>query len=343
MVAHSFVSVYARHVDLLGALFDDARQEPAFLLRTQMRTPFAIELRDGAPLCLVVAARGRVTVRLDADVVEVPEGSTVLVRGERPWVVADRADSDVTAVIHPGQHCENIAGEPVAEQWSQGVRTWGNTADLDAGHVMLTGTYEHMSQRARLLLDAIPDVLVVPEGAIDPALLALFATEVVRDDIAQPVVLERMLDLIVVLAIRHWLRSAEAVPPGVVRGLSDPAVGAAIRLMQSAPSERWTVQALARRVDVSRATFAKRFHELVGTTPIAFLTDWRLSLGADLLTTTDLSIAQIADDVGYGSAFAFSTAFKRRFAVSPHRYRRGDRVEAPPTDEAPVAAATGDQ
>jgi AraC-like DNA-binding protein len=315
-------------VDLLAALFDDPRREPPFLLRTQMRPPFRIELRDRAPLCLVVAARGSVAIRLGDEVAELPEHSTVLVRGERPWSVADRVDSDVTAVIHPGQRCETVAGEPVAERWSRGVRTWGNTSDVDAAHVMLTGTYERMSERGRLLLDALPDVLVAPEGSIDPSLLSLFAGEVVRDDIAQPVVLERMLDLIVVLAVRHWLRHAETLPPGVVRGSSDPTVGSAIRLMQADPAERWTVQSLARRVGVSRATFAKRFHELVGTTPIAFLTDWRLSLGADLLTSTDSSIAAIATEVGYGSAFAFSTAFKRRYGVSPHRFRSGGTSDA---------------
>jgi transcriptional regulator GlxA family with amidase domain len=91
--------------------------------------------------------------------------------------------------------------------------------------------------------------------------------------------------------------------------------------MQTAPAEPWTIQSIARRVGVSRAAFAKRFTALVGTSPIAFLTSWRLAVAADRLTSTDDSIARIANDVGYGSAFALSTAFKRHYGRSPHHFR----------------------
>lgn len=321
MVDDPCVNVYSAVMDVLTGLFVGDPQGPAFLLRTQFVAPFALTIADGAPLTVLLASRGDLTVQHAGQTIVVPESHLVLVRGDRPWSLADRADSEIRAIIHPGQRCETPAGDPLAERWSLGIRTWGNADDASATHVVLVGTYEHVPETGRRTLEALPPALLVPEGAIDPGVLAMFADEVVRDDVAQPVVLSRALDLVVVLAVRHWMRQTESLAPGVLRGLADPVVGPAIRLMQAEPAERWTIQSLARRVGVSRAALAKRFADLVGTTPIAFLTDWRLSIAADRLTTSSDSIGTIANEVGYGSAFALSTAFKRRFGVSPHHYR----------------------
>jgi AraC-like DNA-binding protein len=308
-------------MDVLTGLFVGDPHGPAFLLRTQFVAPFALTIADEAPLTVLLASRGDLTVERAGESLVVPESHLVLVRGDRTWSLSDERDTAVRAVIHPGQRCETPTGEPLADRWSLGIRTWGNADDASATHVVLVGTYERVPETGRQALEALPPVLLVPEGAIDPGLLAMFADEVVRDDVAQPVVLSRALDLVVVLAVRHWMRHHESLPPGVLRGLADPVVGPAIRLMQAEPAERWTIQWLARRVGVSRSVLAKRFADVVGTTPIAFLTEWRLSVAADRLTTSTDSIGAVASDVGYGSAFALSTAFKRRFGVSPHHYR----------------------
>jgi AraC-like DNA-binding protein len=308
-------------VDLLTGLFDGSPGRSPFLLRVQFAAPFALTLADGAALSVLVTSRGDLTLNHPTGTHEVPESTLVLIRGDQPWSIADDPGSPVTAVVPPGQRCESPTGEPLAEQWSLGIRTWGNADEPSATHIMVAGAYETVPETGRSVLASLPDVLVVPDGAIDHGLVAMFAQEVVREDIAQPIVLSRTLDLLVVLAVRYWMRQHGSLPPGALRGLGDPVVGPAIRLLQSEPAERWTIQALARRVGVSRAALAKRFNEVVGTPPIAFLTDWRLSLAADRLATSRDPIARIADEVGYSSAFALSTAFKRRYGVSPHRYR----------------------
>lgn len=308
-------------MDLLAGLFGVDQRDDAFLLRSQLQAPFSLTLADGSPLTVVVAARGPLVVEHPTGRHQVPEGGVVLVRGDRPWSLADRPGAPATAVVHPGQRCESLAGEPLSERWSLGVRTWGNADDDAASHVFLVGVHETVPESGRCLLDALPGVLVVPDGGIDPGLLELLSGEIVRDDIAQSVVLTRTLDLVVVLAVRHWMHEGGAADTGVLRGLADPVVGAAIRLLQADPARRWTIQSLAREVGVSRAGLAKRFTELVGTAPIAFLTDLRLALAADRLVASREPIAGIAEEVGYGSAFALSTAFKRRYGVSPQRFR----------------------
>jgi AraC-like DNA-binding protein len=83
------------------------------------------------------------------------------------------------------------------------------------------------------------------------------------------------------------------------------------------------VASLATEAGMSRAAFARRFGEVVGETPMAYLTDWRLTLAADELRGSDATVAAIARTVGYATPFSLSTAFKRRYGLSPQQYRHG--------------------
>ena len=92
--------------------------------------------------------------------------------------------------------------------------------------------------------------------------------------------------------------------------------------MHSDPARAWTVAGLAAETGVSRAALARRFHEVVGEPPMTFLTGWRLALAADLLCEPDATVGSVAEQVGYGSPFALSTAFKRVRGISPQQHRR---------------------
>jgi AraC-like DNA-binding protein len=93
--------------------------------------------------------------------------------------------------------------------------------------------------------------------------------------------------------------------------------------MQHHPEHPWTVAGLADRAGVSRAAFARRFTELVGEPPMAFLIGWRMALAADLLLEPEATIASVARRVGYATPFALSAAFKRERGVSPREHRSG--------------------
>ncbi|MEV0085187.1 helix-turn-helix transcriptional regulator [Saccharopolyspora sp. NPDC050642] len=92
--------------------------------------------------------------------------------------------------------------------------------------------------------------------------------------------------------------------------------------MHAAPEKPWTLAALAREAGVSRTTLAGRFAKLVGEPPLTYLTDWRMTLAADLLAESTDPVAAIAHRVGYADAFGFSAAFKRFHGVSPSKYRQ---------------------
>jgi AraC-like DNA-binding protein len=185
---------------------------------------------------------------------------------------------------------------------------------------------------SRRLLGALPNLLVQPGDAWENPLVEYFAHEIVRDEPGEEAVLDRLLDLLLIAVLREWFAKAESDAPGWYRTHHDPIVGPALRLMQDEPSRPWTVASLGATAGVSRAALARRFNDLVGEPPMTFLTNWRLTVAADLLLEPGETIGSIAHKVGYGSPFALSSAFKRVRGLSPQQYR--DRSEKQPSQSA---------
>jgi AraC-like DNA-binding protein len=246
-------------------------------------------------------------------------GDVAIIRGPEPYTFADRPATSPQAVIHPGQHCTTPWGDELEEAMSLGVRTWGNSHDGAA--TMLVGTYERRSEISERMLESLPQLVVLRAGEWDSPLVGLLSDEVVKDEPGQELVLDRLLDLLVIAVVRAWFARPEAPAPAWYRAHADPVVGKAVRMLHHNPGHAWTVADLAAEVGLSRAALARRFTELVGEPPMTFLTSWRLALAADLLRDTDTTIGAVARDVGYGSAFALSTAFKRERGISPKQHR----------------------
>jgi len=102
----------------------------------------------------------------------------------------------------------------------------------------------------------------------------------------------------------------------------DPYVERALAAMRAEPARRWTVGGLSRVAGLSRAPFARRFRRATGTPPLRWLAEHRLGLAQVRLVETDLALAAIAVEIGYGSEFAFAKAFKRLFGLAPGVFRR---------------------
>ncbi|MDX6584675.1 MAG: hypothetical protein QOI10_3859 [Solirubrobacterales bacterium] len=258
----------------------------------------------------------------DGEPVALCAGDVAVLRGPDHYTVADAPATRPQVVIGPGQVCTDLAGNSVAEQMSLGVRTWGNSAD--GATVLLTGTYQAAGEISRRLLDALPRLIVLAHGDWDCPVIPLLADEIGKDAPGQEVVLDRLLDLLIVAVLRAWFDRPGSAAPAWYTAHADPIVGRALRLLHNNPEHPWTVSSLAAAAGISRAALAKRFTESVGEPPIAFLTTWRLALAADLLCEPETTVGRVARQVGYGSPFTFSTAFKRQYGMSPqdHRLRR---------------------
>jgi len=129
--------------------------------------------------------------------------------------------------------------------------------------------------------------------------------------------LSRLTELMFVEVLRHYMKELAPDQKGWLAGLKDPHVNRAITLMHAQPARAWTVEDLARDAGVSRSALAGRFTDLIGESPMRYLTGWRMHLARQLLCEGHHSLAEIAERVGYESEYAFNRAFKRQAGVPP--------------------------
>ncbi|MFK0105950.1 AraC family transcriptional regulator [Streptomyces sp. NPDC091217] len=309
-------------MDALAGLLEGPRARGAFMIRACFDPPWSVRVEDRAPLTVMLMVRGDAWVLPDAgDPVQLRAGDLAIARGPDAYTCADDPGTAPQALILPGAECAHPDGRPLNGSMDLGVRTWGGSPA--GGTVVFIGTYLMRGEISGRLLDALPPLLTLGADVWECPLTPLLMAEIVRDEPGQEVVLDRLLDLLVIAALRAWFSRPEGEAPGWYRALADPVVGRVLRLVQDDPAHPWTVASLAAKAEVSRAALARRFAELVGEPPMTYLTGWRLALVADALRDTDDTLEAIARRVGYGSAFALSSAFKRVYGVSPQEYRGG--------------------
>ncbi|MGV4981165.1 AraC family transcriptional regulator [Streptomyces sp. NRAIS4] len=314
-------------MDVLSDLLHRARARNAVVRKLVQRPPWSLSFVDAPPLTVVATLAGHASVRSDdPDVapVRLAAGDIALISATSRYTIADAPTTPPQVVIR-GREKQVIDRDESAADVSRGLapRTYGD--GLPGATVLLRGAYELRGDVGDRLLGLLTPTAIVPAGPRTRAALELLADEIARDEPGQDAVIDRALDLVLVLALRAWCARPEATPPAWYRALTDPAVGEALRLVHQDPGQRWTVAGLATRLGMSRAAFAARFTAQVGEPPLTYLTGWRMALAADLLRDTEATIATVAHQVGYEDAFAFSVAFKRLHGATPSMWRRQTR------------------
>lgn len=196
------------------------------------------------------------------------------------------------------------------------------------GAVFFCGAYQFDGDLAGPLLATLPDVIHLRPavGSTLRATMDILGAELLQPEPGQQALLDRLLDVALVQVLRHQLAADVAAAPAWFRAMDDPAIGAALRAVHAEPQRPWTVAELAAEAALSRATFARRFHELVGMAPLAYVTDWRMALAREQLRDTDAGLAAIAQSLGYASEFSFAAAFKRHAGIAPGQWRTRARV-----------------
>jgi len=160
--------------------------------------------------------------------------------------------------------------------------------------------------------------------------LQCLAVEVTRPREGSSALIARLSDVVLIEALRLLSTSApDGAIGGWLVGLRDPALAGALRAMHERPEDRWTIAKLARVAGLSRAAFAERFATMMGEPPMTYFTRWRMFRARTLLRDTTRAIEQIALEIGYGSATAFSFAFQRIHGVPPSAFRRATTAGDP--------------
>ncbi len=307
-------------MDTLGGLLDAPRARGAFALRTVMCAPWCLRVLAESPLTLLAGIKGEMwVVPDDGTPIRLGPGDIAVTRAPDHYNVAGSPETPPTVFIHPGQNCRDAEGNSLLEEMTHDVRTWGN--DPDGETVFIVGAYEHLSDISDRLLRALPSVLSLSRDDWESPLVPLLCDEVVKDEPGQAAVLDRLLDLLVTAVLKAWFAQRDSQRPDWWRFQGDRIVERALRLMHDDPARSWTMTELATEAGASRASLARRFHDLVGEPPMTFLKNWRMALAADLLCQPDETVSTVAEKVGYATPFAFSAAFKRIRGMSPQAYR----------------------
>lgn len=186
---------------------------------------------------------------------------------------------------------------------------------------LLGGYFVFDSPDAGLLVSLLPPLVHLRGADRLATLVRLVREEAVQQAPGRDLVLSRLVEVLIVEALRSV--QGDGAPPGLLRGLAEPRLAAALRRMHGDLSRPWKVTDLAREAAMSRSAFFERFTRVVGAAPMEYLLDWRMAVARHLLRNRRTPLADIAARVGYSSAGAFSTAFARHVGQSPGRYARG--------------------
>lgn len=246
----------------------------------------------------------------------------LVVRGREPLLVS-AGDSVLIPAVYDFTFCSTSPAPPdrldsvPIEVGPNFFRLGDPAAKADVR--MLVGYCTFGSTDAALLVSLLPSLIHARGEGRLTTLIQMAVEEACAERAARDVVLARLMEVLFIEALRS---SGPHCPCGILRGLGDDRVAAAIRHIHEQPTAPWTVAGLARTAAMSRSAFFDRFRQTVGMAPMEYLLHWRMVLAKQLLEHGQASVAEVARRVGYGSSSTFSVAFARHVGTSPSLYAR---------------------
>jgi len=285
-------------------------------------------LRPSAAVSKPISGRGQWGVRYRA--YDAP-GFTIVLAGEA-WIMLDGSEpirlGQGDFLLLPTTPAFSLCSEPgiaciPVEPRDEPVRHGEQAGEPD--FIALGGSFVFERVNAPLLLALLPRLIHIPaaEGRTSRfgRLIALLSEECAADYPGKGLIVQHMLEVLLVEALR-WRSIESGAPAGLLNGMRDPGLARALAAMHADVRANWTVAELARIAGMSRSAFAVRFGEMLGCAPIEYLVRWRMALAKDALRRGAKPLDRIADEIGYESASAFSTAFRKRLGMAPGQFAR---------------------
>jgi AraC-like DNA-binding protein len=315
-------------MDVLADVLSIARVGATVVAQAELVPPWGLEIDPIAQCHVHVVLRGNGWLRITGERghVRLGAGDVVLIRAGVGHSICDDPKTK------PAPHAEVLRAMPQRLASLPPARAHETT-------LVLCAKYLFQGAGAHPLTSLLPPLVHLTAQEAErhvqlPLLLQLLGHEAMDAGAGSELVVPRLVDSLLVFVVRAWLSGQPVAAGGWFGALRDPHISKALGLMHERPAEAWSVEELAHQVGQSRATFARRFLELVGETPVAYLTRWRMCLASKLLGETALSLDEIAPRVGYQTAAAFSRAFRRSLGSAPGAFRANARAgrERPPAE-----------
>jgi AraC-like DNA-binding protein len=315
--------------DPLGEALHAVRMDGAFYCRSELTAPWGLTLPPMAGYVWfhVVTAGAMQLEAPGADPVPLRPGDLALVPHGGGHVLRSGPGADVPGILE-------LEREEVSARYEI-LRHGGGGAPTG----LVCGAVRLGHPAARRLVAALPAILHVEgtrtldAGWMDGT-LRLMAAEARELRPGGEAVITRLADILVIQTLRAWIERDPAARQGWLGALRDRHVGRALALIHREPARDWTVDALADELAMSRSAFAARFTALVGEPAMQYVTRWRMHLALDELTGGDVTVAELADRLGYRSEAAFARAFKRVIGTPPGAVRRAAAAAGGPVASA---------
>jgi AraC-like DNA-binding protein len=322
--------------DTVGSVLARLRLDGALFFRSELTEPFEFESMPLAFADALAPGADRLTL---FHIVASGSCWVAVDDGVRYWanegdvIVMPYGDRHVMGGDGAGAECVSIQSLLEPLPWSElpVLRLGGGGARTD----IVCGYMHSADPLFDPAMRALPPVFVVRltsgaaatwvRASIDYAL----ADSAPPSNLSSSPIATRLPELVLTEVLRVHLATAPAIDHGWIAALHDPLLAPALAALHQDPSRRWTVAALASDVGASRSSLDDRFRQVLGESPIRYLTAWRMHLATDLLATTELSVFTIARRVGYDSEEAFSRAFKRERGASPSHWRAASSRRRP--------------
>lgn len=311
-------------MDLISPLLAQVRTASPLIAFTRLGAKAALALPSNTCARFHYVLDGSCQVVINGELTTVGVGDLVLFpHGSSHVVRTDGAPAGTDIVEHLRSH--DLPVWTAARGLEQPL--FVDIGEMPTVATLLSGAIVFREPGAGMLLPHLPDLIVFHQVSREIADLTRLATEFIEtvdNGAMEPgfsTVALRMLELLVIMALRRWLLDTEH-QSGWLLGLRDPVISKALHAMHDDPGRQWQVGLLAKEAGCSRTRFALRFHDVIGETPIAYLTRLRVGIAKAQLHDTRRSIAQIASDLGYSGANAFSRTFTEIAGQSPSEFRR---------------------
>lgn len=306
-------------MDVLADVLNTAKVESQVFGRSVLSAPWGFQVPPGPQASFHVVALGSCWIHVggerpvqlfQGDVFLLPHGSGHSLTSSDSVEITPMSGIEVLDPLVSEGTCTLIPGP--------GPKT-----------VLVCGVFRFRRWDTHPFLSQLPEFIHIPAeqnqvAAPLRAVLELLLSESRNPNLAGTMVVQRLADVMFVHILRTWIAQQGDGIQGWLPSLRDPQVGRSLALIHKEPGRDWNVEELATEAGMSRSAFSKRFTTLVGQSPMAYLTRWRMDLAARLLQDTEDTLFEVARRVGYTSEYAFNRAFKQTHGQPPGQFRRGE-------------------
>lgn len=308
-------------VKLNGALFYNAEFSSPWSVHAASSQGVATYFKAGVEHVIIyhLVTEGRAYIRLD--------GGQRMTLNAGDLVMIPHGDPHI---MENGSATQTLDGSSqLDEVLAQGLKLWRIGGGGEVTRVVC-GFMACDPRLSRVFLSGLPPVLKISirndaSGQWLEKSIRFSVDQTGASHAGREAVLAKLSEVLFVEALRAYITNLPPGQKGWLAGARDAEVSKALALMHQRPADPWTIASLAQEAGISRSVLAERFRHFLGEPPMAYLMRWRLQLGAEMMTSTSHSVAQIASEVGYESEAAFNRAFKREFTLPPARFRNRAR------------------